>query len=91
MSRHPSQRAGIFILHLALQNTLPKVVVFGAGRNHWLKLKWRIECASPHRRPGEDFAFAEQIQRLFHQPRKQFGQHDEANVAVLRPRPRFRH
>ncbi len=85
MSRDSAQNAGVFILHFALDNPLPKCAVIGRRRNRSLPRCRRIVRSVHHSQRTKYFALAEPVQAFIGDALQSDCQNDEADVTVFSP------
>src|SRR5919109_3812837 len=83
VSRYSTQNTGVFVLYLALNNSLPKSSVMLRGRNRGTATRGRIEESVRHAKHGQ-MPVAEVIQAFIGKPRQHNPQHNEPNIAVGR-------
>ena len=84
MSRDSAQNAGVFILHFALDNPLPKRLIIRGGGHRVPPRCRRIVRSTHHAQWTEYFSLAKPVQTFVGHALQRDCQDDEADVAVFR-------
>src|ERR1700691_1104043 len=77
-----AEHAGVFILHLSLDDAMAKAAIVGRGRNHGPDLFRWIKSAIDHAERSKDFAPAEAIERFIGYALQGCAKQHEPDVAV---------
>src|SRR5277367_906482 len=82
VSGDTAQDAGIFVLHLSLDDAMAKRAIVGSGRDRAFQDRRWIESRARHAQRTEDFTPAERIKRFVRQSLQRDPEKDKSDVAV---------